>query len=99
MRADKTRFPIRCVGMDVGSNALRLAIAEFKSPTRYKILERKRVSVRLGRSVFKSSRIDPATLDAAVGALPGFPPAVGEDGGGAPPAGGPPRPARGEKPA
>jgi exopolyphosphatase / guanosine-5'-triphosphate,3'-diphosphate pyrophosphatase len=72
MRADKTRFPIRCAGMDVGSNALRLAIAEFKSPTRYKILERKRVSVRLGQSVFKTSRIDPETLDAAVDAFREF---------------------------
>ena len=50
-------FPIRCAGMDVGSNAIRLAIAEFKSPTRYKILERKRVPVRLGESVFQTSRI------------------------------------------
>ena len=69
MRADKTRFPIRCAGMDVGSNALRLAIAEFKSPTHYRILERKRVPVRLGQSVFKTSRIDPDTLDKALAAV------------------------------
>ncbi len=72
MRADKTGFPIRCAGMDVGSNALRLAIAEFKSPTRYKILERKRVSVRLGQSVFRTSRIDPDTLDKALAAFHEF---------------------------
>ncbi|HYQ88425.1 MAG TPA: Ppx/GppA phosphatase family protein [Candidatus Binatia bacterium] len=65
-------FPIRCAGMDVGSNALRLAIAEFKSPTRYKILERKRVPVRLGESVFQSSRIDPGTLEAALDAFRDF---------------------------
>jgi len=73
MPSSKTRaFPIRCAGMDVGSNALRLAIAEFKSPTRYKILERKRVPVRLGESVFQSSRIDPETLEAALDAFRDF---------------------------
>lgn len=65
-------FPIRCAGMDVGSNALRLAIAEFKSPTRYRILERKRIPVRLGESVFKTSRIAPATLDKALEAFHDF---------------------------
>lgn len=68
----KSGFPIRCAGMDVGSNALRLAIAEFKSPTRYKILARKRVPVRLGESVFKTSRIAPATLESALEAFREF---------------------------
>jgi exopolyphosphatase/guanosine-5'-triphosphate,3'-diphosphate pyrophosphatase len=68
----KSGFPIRCAGMDVGSNALRLAIAEFKSPTRYKILARKRVPVRLGESVFKTSRIAPVTLEAALEAFREF---------------------------
>jgi exopolyphosphatase/guanosine-5'-triphosphate,3'-diphosphate pyrophosphatase len=58
--------------MDVGSNAIRLAIAEFKSPTRYKILERKRVPVRLGMSVFKTNRIAPETLEAALDAFRDF---------------------------
>ena len=65
-------FPIRCAGMDVGSNAMRLAIAEFSSPTRFKILERKRVPVRLGESVFKTNRIAPETLDAALDAFRDF---------------------------
>src|SRR3989441_4908952 len=70
MPSSKTRvFPIRCAGMDVGSNALRLAIAEFKSPDRYKILERRRVPVRLGESVFKTNRIAPETLEAALDAF------------------------------
>ena len=73
MSDSKTRaFPIHCAGMDVGSNALRLAIAEFKSPTRYKILERKRVPVRLGESVFKTNRIAPQTLEAAIDAFRDF---------------------------
>jgi exopolyphosphatase/guanosine-5'-triphosphate,3'-diphosphate pyrophosphatase len=58
--------------MDVGSNAMRLIIAEFKSPTRYKVVERVRMPVRLGASVFKTNRIDPETLEAAVEAFRQF---------------------------
>ena len=58
--------------MDVGSNAMRLIIAEFKSPTRYKVVERVRVPVRLGASVFQSNRIDPGTMEAAVEAFRQF---------------------------
>jgi exopolyphosphatase/guanosine-5'-triphosphate,3'-diphosphate pyrophosphatase len=58
--------------MDVGSNALRLSIAEFKTPTQYKILERVRVPVRLGESVFHTNRIDPATMEAALDAFRNF---------------------------
>src|SRR6185295_16475569 len=65
-------FPIRCAGMDVGSNALRLTIAEFKSPTRYKVIERVRMPVRLGASVFQTNRIDPATMEAALEAFRAF---------------------------
>lgn len=70
--ASKASFPILCAGMDVGSNAMRLIIAEFRSPTRYKVLERVRVPVRLGASVFKTNRIDPETLEAAVEAFRQF---------------------------
>src|SRR5438093_1376094 len=73
MPASKTRaFSIRCAGMYVGSNAIRLTIAEFKSPTRYRILERRRVPVRLGESVFHTGRIAPETMDAALDAFRDF---------------------------
>jgi exopolyphosphatase/guanosine-5'-triphosphate,3'-diphosphate pyrophosphatase len=58
--------------MDVGSNAFRLAIAEFASPTHYRILDKVRVPVRLGESVFRTGRIDPVTMDAAVEAFRTF---------------------------
>jgi exopolyphosphatase/guanosine-5'-triphosphate,3'-diphosphate pyrophosphatase len=58
--------------MDVGSNAFRLAIAEFTSPTRYRILEKVRIPVRLGESVFHTHRIDPGTMDAALEAFRSF---------------------------
>jgi exopolyphosphatase/guanosine-5'-triphosphate,3'-diphosphate pyrophosphatase len=68
----KSSFPIRCAGMDVGSNAFRLVIAEFKTPTQYRVLERVRVPVRLGDSVFKAGRIDAATMEAALDAFRTF---------------------------
>jgi exopolyphosphatase/guanosine-5'-triphosphate,3'-diphosphate pyrophosphatase len=68
----KSSFPIRCAGMDVGSNAFRLVIAEFKTPTHYRVLERVRVPVRLGESVFKNGRIDPATMEEALDAFRTF---------------------------
>ncbi|HET9252898.1 MAG TPA: Ppx/GppA phosphatase family protein [Candidatus Eisenbacteria bacterium] len=71
-KTSKTKFPIRCAGMDVGSNAFRLVIAEFKSPTKYKVLDRMRVPVRLGDSVFRSQRIDDATMEAALDAFRQF---------------------------
>jgi exopolyphosphatase/guanosine-5'-triphosphate,3'-diphosphate pyrophosphatase len=58
--------------MDVGSNALRLAIAEFKSPTQYEILDRVRAPVRLGESVFKNQRIDQVTMESALDAFRTF---------------------------
>jgi exopolyphosphatase/guanosine-5'-triphosphate,3'-diphosphate pyrophosphatase len=71
-KSSKTKFPIRCAGMDVGSNAFRLVIAEFKSPTKYKVLDRVRVPVRLGDSVFHTQRIDDATMEAALDAFREF---------------------------
>jgi exopolyphosphatase/guanosine-5'-triphosphate,3'-diphosphate pyrophosphatase len=68
----KSTFPIRCAGMDVGSNAFRLVIAEFKTPTQYRVLERVRVPVRLGQSVFANGRIDPATMESALDAFRTF---------------------------
>ena len=65
-------FPIRCAGMDIGSNAFRLAIAEFTTPTRYRVLEKVRIPVRLGESVFRTHRIGPATMDSALDAFRTF---------------------------
>jgi exopolyphosphatase/guanosine-5'-triphosphate,3'-diphosphate pyrophosphatase len=69
---EKASFPIRCAGMDVGSNAFRLVIAEFKTPTQYRVLERVRVPVRLGEAVFATGRIDGATMEAALEAFRTF---------------------------
>ena len=67
-------FPLRAAGIDVGSNAMRLLIAEFTGPTEWKVLEQQRVPVRLGACVFGRGRgeIEGATLEAALEALESF---------------------------
>ena len=58
--------------MDIGSNAFRLVVAEFKTPTHYRVLERVRIPIRLGQSVFDNGRIDPATMEQALDAFRTF---------------------------
>ena len=58
--------------MDIGSNAFRLVVAEFKTPTQYRVLERVRIPIRLGQSVFENGRIDPATLEESLDAFRTF---------------------------
>lgn len=65
-------FPLRIGAIDVGSNALRLQIAEFQSPTQYTIVTSERAAVRLGRDVFLTSRLNRVSQDAAIAALVGF---------------------------
>jgi exopolyphosphatase/guanosine-5'-triphosphate,3'-diphosphate pyrophosphatase len=68
---DHRGFPLRAAGIDVGSNAMRLLIAEFDGPTVWRVLEQQRVPVRLGACVFGRGRgeIEGSTLDAALQAL------------------------------
>ena len=65
-------FPIRLGAIDVGSNAIRLEVAEFTSPERRKNLATERAAVRLGHGAFLSGRLDAAAMKAAVAALRGY---------------------------
>lgn len=58
--------------IDVGSNALRLAIAEVDSQQHITMLESLRESVRLGQDVFTSGIISEETMDQAVAAFERF---------------------------
>jgi exopolyphosphatase/guanosine-5'-triphosphate,3'-diphosphate pyrophosphatase len=73
MRADGG-FPLRAAGIDVGSNAMRLLVAEFTGPTEWTVLAQQRVPVRLGACVFGRGRgrIEGDTLEAAMEALVSF---------------------------
>jgi exopolyphosphatase/guanosine-5'-triphosphate,3'-diphosphate pyrophosphatase len=68
----KITFPLRVGAIDVGSNAMRLMIAEFDSVSAYKILESQRVPVRLGHDVFLTGRLTETAMGAAVAALAEF---------------------------
>lgn len=65
-------FPLRVAAVDVGSNAIRFAAAEFSDPVHYTELETRRVPIRLGHDVFRSGQLTQGTMDAAVEALAGF---------------------------
>lgn len=56
----------------MGSNGIRLVVAEFISPSTYTELFYERVPVRLGHAVYYSGRLDPVSMDAAVRALVRF---------------------------
>lgn len=62
-------FPLRIAAIDVGSNALRLSVAEFADATHYTVLEEERCPVRLGHQVFRTGRLDPAAQNEAIEAL------------------------------
>lgn len=47
----------RVAAIDVGSNAIRLTIAEVISPDHYKIIEKFRFPIRLGTDVFQSGEV------------------------------------------
>ncbi|CAN5768387.1 Ppx/GppA phosphatase family protein [soil metagenome] len=67
-------FPLRAAAIDVGSNAMRLIVAEFTGTTAYVSLAEQRLPVRLGASVFSADGgpLDEALMDSAVAGLAGF---------------------------
>jgi exopolyphosphatase/guanosine-5'-triphosphate,3'-diphosphate pyrophosphatase len=65
-------FPIRLAAVDVGSNAIRLLVAEFAAPDRIRVLAAERAPVRLGRGAFLTGRLTAASIKAALAALERF---------------------------
>lgn len=67
-----SRFPFRVAAIDVGSNAIRFAVAEFVAPGTWVELEIQRVPVRLGHGVFVTGQLDPRAMAATVEAMASF---------------------------
>lgn len=67
-----TPFPLRVAAIDVGSNAIRVSVAEFSAPTIYRVLDEQRLAVRLGHDVFRTGRLHAATVEAAAAGLRAF---------------------------
>lgn len=58
--------------VDVGSNAMRCQVAVVDRPRHYRVIEQDRQPVRLGRDVFKTGKLNPQSVDAAVKVLGDF---------------------------
>jgi exopolyphosphatase/guanosine-5'-triphosphate,3'-diphosphate pyrophosphatase len=65
-------FPFRAAAIDVGSNAIRFAAAEFVDPKHWTELEVQRVPVRLGHNAFLTGLLDERTMSAAVETMATF---------------------------
>ncbi len=58
--------------VDVGSNAIRFVVADFRAPVSFAVVRKRREAVRLGRSVFASGDLSERAMDRAVAAMAGF---------------------------
>ena len=65
-------MPQSIAAIDVGSNAIRLAIATVDATGQYQVVHNAREAVRLGHDVFDTGRISDVTLKAAMGAFRRF---------------------------
>ncbi len=68
----KQKFPLRVAAIDVGSNAIRFLAAEFEDPERFSEVEYVRAPVRMGHDAFRSGRLTPEIMEAAVETLGSF---------------------------
>jgi len=58
--------------VDVGSNAMRCQVAVVDKPKHYRVIEQDRQPVRLGHDVFRTGKLNPETVDAALNVLGDF---------------------------
>src|SRR5262245_30614148 len=68
-----TADPTTRIGaIDMGSNAIRMAVADLEHTSTLERLDYERLPVRLGHSSFQTGRLEPDRIDAAVEALSVF---------------------------
>ena len=61
--------PLRLAAIDVGSNSIRLLIAERDDEGGYRVLDEEKVSPRLGHGLAETGMIAPDRLEEAIGAV------------------------------
>jgi exopolyphosphatase/guanosine-5'-triphosphate,3'-diphosphate pyrophosphatase len=62
----------RIAAIDVGSNSVRLVVAEVLTSGGYRVLDEERENTRLAAAMTKTGRLDPASADATFGVLRNF---------------------------
>jgi exopolyphosphatase/guanosine-5'-triphosphate,3'-diphosphate pyrophosphatase len=62
----------RLAAIDIGSNSIRLVVAEAQSGGRYRILDEERESTRLGGTLGTTNRLDDVAVEASLAALRRF---------------------------
>jgi exopolyphosphatase/guanosine-5'-triphosphate,3'-diphosphate pyrophosphatase len=62
----------RLAAIDVGSNSIRLVVAEAQADGRYRVLDDERESTRLGRSLASTGRLDEVSIADSLAALRRF---------------------------
>jgi exopolyphosphatase/guanosine-5'-triphosphate,3'-diphosphate pyrophosphatase len=65
-------FPLRIGVVDMGSNAIRILVAEFIAPYTWTTLLSERVPIRLGSRVFETGELDEESFEAAVSVMERF---------------------------
>jgi exopolyphosphatase/guanosine-5'-triphosphate,3'-diphosphate pyrophosphatase len=62
----------RLAAIDIGSNSIRMVVAEAQAGGRYRILDEERETTRLGRSLAGAGELDAESIDASLAALRRF---------------------------
>jgi len=64
-----TAAPVRLGAIDIGTNSIRLVVAEVESDGTYRVLDEEREMVRLGHGLFSSGRLGAGTMERGLEAL------------------------------
>jgi exopolyphosphatase/guanosine-5'-triphosphate,3'-diphosphate pyrophosphatase len=66
---ERFETPPRLAAIDVGTNSLRLIVAEVESPATYRILDDERAQTRLGEGLYESGRISDEAFERSLAVL------------------------------
>ena len=69
MTSQDSSAPPRLAAIDVGSNTIRLTVAEVQDDETYRVLDEEREMVRLGEQLDRTGRLSDAAVERALGAI------------------------------